>query len=753
MTKTTKTNLNRRAFLQATALAGGGFMLGLFTKASATENAARFVQGPPRMAPLVPMDFISIASDGTVTMMARNPETGTNIKNMLPMLIAEELDVDWKDVKVGPTELGDKYGTQFAGGSLATPMNWIPMRQVGAAAREMLIAAAAQNWNVAASECTTASGRVFHKASNRSFGYGELAAKAATMPVPNLATIKLKDPKDFKLIGTNTKGVQTKDIVTGKPIFSIDVKVPGMLYAVFQKCPVYGGKVVSANLDAIKAMKGVKHAFVVEGEPLPTNYPTYLFDVPGFEAGIAIVADSWWAAQSAREKLEVKWDEGKWATQNSTDMAKQADEIAKQPAQRTLRKDGDPEAIFKSSDVKVAEGVYTYPFIAHAPLEPQNCTAHFKDGKLEIWTSSQMPGNGRGMASRLLKIPEKDITIHMVRGGGGFGRRLNNDYLVEAAYISRQINAPVKLLWTREDDMQHDFYRPGGTEYLKGAVDKDGKLIAWQDHFVGYGAGEQFTFAGDVNGIEFPARFIPNFAMQSSVRPLGLKTGALRAPRSNAYAWVFQSFLDELAHAAGRDPVQFRLDLLAAPQLPAPAAGRGPGPQLLDAARMTAVVKLVAEKSGWGKRQLPKGTAMGVAFHFSHSGYFAQVAEVTVNANKKVKVNKVWSAGDIGSHIINPSMAENLTQGAVVDGLSELIQEITLKNGRVVQSNYHQHPMLKLSQTPPIEVHWVKSNNAPTGLGEPALPPILPAVCNAIFTATGERIRTLPITRHGFSLA
>ncbi len=751
-----KTNLNRRTFLQATALAGGGLLLGLYPKvanAFSEGNAARFVQGPP-MAPLAPLDFISIASDGTVTMMARNPETGTNIKNMLPMLIAEELDVDWKDVRVAPTELGDKYGTQFAGGSLATPINWIPMRQVGAAARQMLIAAAAQTWGVTESECTTVAGRVHHKASNRSLGYGELASKAATSPVPNLNTIKLKDPKDFKLIGTNTKGVQTKDITTGKPVFSIDVEVPGMLYAVFQKCPVYGGNVVSANLDAIKALKGVKQAFTVEGEPLPTDYPTYLFGLPaGFETGIAIVADSWWTANSAREKLEVKWDEGKWAAQNSDQLRAQADEIAKQPAQRTLRKDGDPDAIYKRSDVKIAEGAYTYPFIAHAPLEPQNCTAHFKDGKLEIWTSSQMPGNGRAMVSRLLNVPEKDITIHMVRGGGGFGRRLNNDYMVEAAYISKQVNAPVKLLWTREDDMQHDFYRPGGTEFLKGAVDKDGKLIAWQDHIVGYGAGQQFTFAGDVNGVEFPARFIPNFSMQSSVRPLGLKTGALRAPRSNAYAWVFQSFLDELAHAAGKDPVQFRLDLLSAPQLPAPAAGRGPGPQLLDAARMTAVVKLVAEKSGWGKRKLPNGTAMGVAFHFSHSGYFAQVAEVSVLANKKIKVNKVWSVGDIGSHIINPSMAENLAQGAIVDGLSELIQEITLKNGRVVQSNFHQHPMLMMSQTPPIEVHFLPSNNAPTGLGEPALPPILPAVCNAIFTATGERIRTLPITKQGFSFA
>ena len=618
----------------------------------------------------------------------------------------------------------------------------------------MLIETAAKNWNVAAAECTTAAGRVMHKASNRSASYGELASKAATLPAPDLTKVKLKDAKDFKIIGTKTKGVQTKDIVTGKPTFSIDVTVPGMLYAVYQKCPVYGGKVVRANLDAIKAMKGVKHAFVLEGEPLPTNYPDYLFGVPaGFETGIAIVADSWYLANAAREKLEVKWDEGKWATQDSATLRAQADEIAKQAPQRTLRKDGDIDAVFKSADVKVIAGAYTYPFIAHAPLEPQNTTAHYKDGKLEIWTASQMPGNGRGMIAGLLKIPEKDITIHMVRGGGGFGRRLNNDYLVEAAAISQKINAPVKLLWTREDDMQHDFYRPGGTEFLTGAVDKDGKLIAWRDHFVGYGEGEKFTFAGDVNGVEFPARFIPNFAMQSSVRPLGLKTGALRAPRSNAYAWVFQSFLDELAHAAGKDPVQFRLDLLSAPQLPVPAVSGPFAPLPLDPARMIPVVKLVAEKSGWGKRTLPKGSAMGVAFHFSHSGYFAQVAEITVNANKKIKVNKIWCAGDIGSHIINPDTAENLAQGAIVNGMSELLQEITLKNGRVTQSNYHQHPMVKMSQTPPIEVHWIKSNNAPTGLGEPSLPPILPAICNAIFTATGERVRTLPMTKQGFNFA
>jgi isoquinoline 1-oxidoreductase subunit beta len=738
------TNLNRRNFLRVSALAGGGFMLGLYPKAAALAQGGR-----PAEAALLPADFIRIAPDGIVTLTAKNTEIGQNVLNTLPMLIAEELDVDWKDVKIVRADADNKYGPQFTGGSSATPMNWEPMRQVGAAGRQMLIAAAAQTWGVAATECSTASGRVHHDASNRSLSYGELASKATTMPVPDLRSVKLKDPKDYKIIGASTVGVETKDIVTGKPIFGIDVTLPGMLYAVFQRTPVLGGKAVSANLDAIKALKGVKHAFIVEGRPLRTDYPNYLFEDPGFESGVAIVADSWWAAQSAREKLEVKWDFGKWGAQDSVENAKKAQALSQQPPARTLRQDGDVEAIFKRDDVKVIESPYVIPFIAHGTLEPQNCTAHFKDGKLEIWTASQIPQSGRTMVARLLNLPESDVTVHVVRGGGGFGRRAYNDLMLDAAWISKQVGAPVKLLWTREDDIQHDYYRCGGFQFMKGAVDKDGKLVAWHDHFVAYGEGNAFAHDGGFLPTEFPARFAPNYRVQSSVMPLGLKTGALRAPYSNSAAWVIQSFIDELAHAAGKDPLQFRLDLLTT--TPLPLAPREAG---LDASRMIGVVKLVAEKSGWGKRQTPKGTAMGVAFHFSHRGYFAEVAEVTVNANKKIKVNKVWVAADIGSHIINPSSAETQAQGAVIDGLSEMIQEITLKNGAVAQSNYHQHPMLRMSQAPPqIEVHFLKTNNLPTGLGEPALPPILPAVCNAIFTATGERIRAMPITKQGFSFA
>jgi isoquinoline 1-oxidoreductase beta subunit len=738
----TKTNLNRRSFLQATALAGGGFMLGLYHKAAA------LAQGPPQ-AVLAPNDFIRIAADGIVTLTSRNTEIGQNIYNTLPMLIAEELDIDWKDVRVVRPDAHPKYGNQFTGGSSGTPGNWVAMRQMGAAGRQMLIAATANTWDVAASECSTASGRVQHQASNRSLGYGELATKAATMPVPDLRSVKLKDPKDYKIIGTSTISVETKDILTGKPIFGIDVTVPGMLYAVFQRTPVMGGKAVSASLDTIKAMKGVKHAFIVEGRPLPNNYPNYLFEDAGFEFGVAIVADSWWAAQQAREKLEVKWDFGKWGAQDSAENAKKAQTLSQQTPARTLRQDGEVETVFKRADIKAVESNYVIPFIAHGTMEPQNCTAHFKDGKLEIWSTSQIPQPGRTATAQLLGLRESDVTVHVVRGGGGFGRRAYNDLMLDAAWVSKQVNAPVKLLWSREDDIQHDYYRCGGFQFMKAAVDSAGKLVAWHDHFVAYGEGNAFAHDGGFLPTEFPARFVPNYRVQSSVMGLGLKTGALRAPYSNSTAWVIQSFIDELAHAAGKDPLQFRLDLLATTPLPL-----GQREQGLDAARMIGVIKLVAEKSGWGKRNFPKGTAQGVAFHFSHRGYFAEVADVTVNANKKIKVNKVWVAADVGSHIINPSSAETQAQGAVIDGLSEMIQEITLKNGRVVQSNYHQHPMLKMSQAPPqIEVHFLKTNNPPTGLGEPALPPILPAVCNAIFTATGERIRTLPMTKQGFSFA
>jgi isoquinoline 1-oxidoreductase beta subunit len=740
--------VNRRSFLRVTSLAGGGVLLGLYIKPP--KASAQF--GPA--APPVPNNYIKIDPDGTVTIMAKDPEVGQGVKTMLPMLIAEELDADWKKVKIEQTDFDDtKYAAQFAGGSLATPFNWDPMRRVGAAGRQLLVSAAAKSWGVPETECSTAAGRVLHAGSNRSVGYGEVASKAAAMPVPDLQKVKLKDPKDYTIIGHSKRGVDVPKIVTGQPVFAIDFTLPNMLFAVYQKCPVFAGKVVSANLDEIKAMPGIRNAFVVEGNVKPG---TVVEQDPGLEPGVAIVADSWWQAQTARKKLVVKWDEGAAASQSSVAFAQKADEISKQPPAKTLRKDGDPDGAL-SSAAKVVEAAYAYPFISHAPLEPQNCTAHWQGDKIEIWSNSQIPGGGRTLVSKTLGIPEKNVTLHMQRGGGGFGRRLTNDYMVESAWISKTVNAPVKLLWSREDDFGHDYYRPGGFQYLKAGLDGSGKIVAWNNHFVSWGDGDKPAPSSTMGAGEFPARFIPNYALHNTNQPLWLKTGALRAPGSNVYAFVIQSFIDELAHAAGKDPIEFRLALLSSTPLPAPAprpGGGGFGGPEFSAERTIGVLKLAAEKSGWGKQAPASGRAMGVAFHFSHMGYFAEIADVSVTSENKVKVHKVWVAADIGSQIINPNFAENLAQGAVIDGLSELMgQQITLEAGRVVQSNYDKHPMMRIAQAPEIEVHWLKSNNPPTGLGEPSLPPILPAVCNAIFTATGKRIRETPLSKSGYSWA
>jgi len=722
----------RRTFLKNTGIAGGGLVLALYL-----GNGTRRVMAAdaPGADGFEPNAFVQIAPDGAIRIYSKTPEIGQGVKTSMPMIVAEELDADWSRVHIEQAPIDTAvYGRQSAGGSRSIAMSWDQLRYAGATARAMLVAAAAAAWEVPAAECTTAASTVLHSASGRRLGYGELANAAAALPVPDPTSIRLKSRDEYRLLGKRIGGVDNLAVVTGKPLFGIDQMLPGMLYACYVKCPATGGRVKTANLDTVRALPGIRDAFVLEGNGLTTE----------LMPGVAIVATSTWAAFAARDALQVSWDESAASRDSWSAAVERAKQLASRPGAATLVDKGSVERAFTDA-VATVEGFYTYPFVSHSPLEPQNCTAWYRDGGIEIWAPTQTPDAGIASVANTLGIDSSRITLHQLRAGGGFGRRLMNDYMCEAAAISQHVSAPVKLQWTREDDLAHDFYRPGGFHALRGAVDASGKLSAWQDHFITFTTdGEVPVSRGDIAADEFPSLLLENFRLTQTQLPWMTPTGPWRAPRSNALAFVIQSFIGELAAAAERDHLEFLLELLGEPRWLEPGNDRS-----LNTERAAAVIRLAAEKAGWG-RPLPEGRGHGLAFHFCHAGHFAEVAEVSVDPSRKLTVHRVTVAGDIGP-IINMSGAENQCEGAVIDGLSTMLGlQITHENGRALESNFDRYPLLGIAAAPEVAVHFIQSDYAPTGLGEPALPPLAPAVCNAIFAASGHRVRTLPLVHEGF---
>jgi isoquinoline 1-oxidoreductase beta subunit len=714
--------LDRRTFLKLTGLAGGGLVLGLVQSGDA---------GAAEGADFAPNAFVRISPKGSILIYSKGPEIGQGIKTAFPLIIAEELDAKWSDVVVEQAPVNPAiYGRQSAGGSRSIPDSWDQLRRAGAVARSMLVSAAAAAWKVNPAECTVQDSVVSH--GKRRSSFGALAQKAATLPVPDPATVKLKDRKDWRLLGKAYTGVDNHRIVAGAPLFGIDQQLPGMKIAVYEKCPAVGGRVRAANLDEVKKLPGVRDAFIIEGNGKTTEV------MPG----VAIVADSTWAAFKAQKALRVDWDESNASRDSWREFTARAKALAsKRAGDKVLGNTGTPDATLETAARKV-DAFYTYPFVSHAPLEPQNCTAWSHDGIIEFWSPTQTADRALATVAGALGVPVEKIKINQTRVGGGFGRRLMNDYMCEAGAIAQRFPGPVKMVWTREQDMAHDFFRVGGFHSLAGGLDAAGKLVAWRDHFITFSHdGNAPSSGADWSETLFPAQNVPHFQLSLSLLPLKTPTGPWRAPRSCAVAWVIQSFLHELAVAARRDHLEFLLEVMGEPR--ALAGGFHTG-------RAADVIRLAAEKAGWG-RKLPAGHGLGLAFHYSHAGHFAEVAEVSVDEHKKVRLHRMVVVGDIGP-IVNMSGARNQCEGGVVDGFSTMGLEITMENGRIEQSNFHQYPMLRMPAHPAVEVHFIQSEHPPTGVGEPALPPVAPAICNAIFAATGHRIRTLPLSREGFAI-
>ncbi|HRG09264.1 MAG TPA: molybdopterin-dependent oxidoreductase, partial [Cyclobacteriaceae bacterium] len=673
---------SRRDFLKLGLTAGGGLMLSF----NWSDSVASIMNtsGEALAANVDFNSYLSISPDDVVTIFSPNPELGQNIKTSFPMVVAEELDADWKKVKVVQAALDvKKYDRQLTGGSGAVPHSWERLRKAGATARQMLIEAAAKKWNVAASTLSTANGFVIHPNGTK-LSYGSLATDAAALTVPT--DVKLKNPKDFKLIGTAVPNVDNKEMVTGKPLYGLDFYREGMLHAMIQRPPAFGTKIKSVDATAAKALPGI-------------------VDVVTFKNNVAIVGKSTWEIMKARKVLKVEY-ENAGNIESTSDHDKLFKELLDKPEATVRRKDGDVETAFKSA-ATVIKREYQCPFLSHAPMEPMNFFAHVKTDGVELIGPTQTPDRARMATAQLLGIAPEKITVELTRLGGGFGRRLQADYVVEAAELSKLINAPVKVTWSREDDMMGGSYRPAVRYRFEAALDAKGILIGYKLRGVGVNAGNS------TREDNFPSGAVENLLIDSIDHQSPITTGAWRAPITNFLAFAEQAFLDEVALAAKKDPVQFRLDLLdKAKQSPT-------GEIKYDIDRMKSVINLAAEKSGWGKK---KNLAQGFSVYFSHRSYVAQVAEVEMVSGNPV-LKKIIAASDCGI-VINLSGAKQQVAGGIVDGLGHaLYGQVTFKDGAAEQRNFNNYKLIRYNEVPQVEVHFVDNGIDPTGLGEPALPP------------------------------
>lgn len=721
-----KTTFNRRSFLKASVAAGGGLMLGFSWLTSCTPTQEEAMILPSEWFDI--NGFLKIGDNGIVTIMSPNPEIGQNVKTSMPMIVAEELDVDWKKVIVEQAGLDTKIFTrQLAGGSQSIRQGWQGLRMAGATARRMLLEAAAQKWQIPVSELSTDEGLIEHKKSGKTIGYGEVASAAGAMIVPK--EVELKNPKDFKIIGQPTKNVDGANIVAGKPLFGLDTQGPGMLIAMIVHPPAFGMKLKSMNADAVKSMPGIKDVFTINSQP--EDFDRQWSDVNAFPELAVVLGETTWQTLKAKRTLKVEWATES-PLESSADHTKELTNLLQKAPREPARRDGDPEAAFKNA-AKVIERTYSAPFLAHNTLEPMNFYAQVTPEKAELVGPVQTPEFLRKTLVSVLGMPEDKISIMMTRMGGGFGRRLYGHFGVEAAVISQKVNAPVKLVYTREDDMTQGTYRPAYRVTYRAALDKDNNLIGF--HVRGAGTHGSPVFAN-----RYPAGTVDNYLAENHSQESNISTGAWRAPRSNFIAFAEQGFFDEVAEAAGKDPIEFRLQLFER-ALTNPVGKDND----YDAARYAGVLKLVREKSNWGVEKA--GVHRGVTAYFCHNTYVAQVVDVVMD-NNRPRVQKVWCAVDCGI-VVNPEGAVNQIQGAIVDGIGHsMFSELTFKNGRPEQENFDKYRLIRHSEAPKeIEVFFVENGIDPTGLGEPALPPISATVANAIYKATGERLYHQPFVK------